>query len=435
MKLSGLRLKDLWWFSLPSIVSSVFEPLASVVDTALVGRLSANSLASLALCVGVFNAITWVFNFLVHTSTQSIAESSAQKNPEVLKQRIQIAMSVALGVGLLCSAFLYLPSSFWFSLIGGKQELWPEFIEYFRPRALFHTFTILSVTLLSILRGFSELKLVLWLMLASTGLNIFLSWLFLYPLGLGLKGAAYGTIISHILVVIVSLYFLFKKSGLNIKWSDIFSFDLPKTQLFKFGKNSLNVFGRSFILTACFFMSTRLASFVGVKQLAAHQVLLQVWLFGSFFLDGLAISGNILGARFFFSNKKKVTQIVFRQLLILGFLVGVFFTLLYALFWEQVLALFTDNPEVIAVMVKLKWLIVISQIVSAVAFVYDGLIFGLDGFGYLRKHMLIGAGLFYFPIALYTLISPELLWVWLGLILLNVYRAFSGYQFVAKKVG
>lgn len=435
MKLPGLRLKDLWWFSLPSIISSVFEPLASVVDTALVGRLSAESLGSLALCAGIFNAITWVFNFLVHTSTQSIADSTAQKDPNLLKQRVQISMTMALLVGVLCSCVLYFPSHSWFSVMGGDEKLWPDFIEYFRPRALFHTLTILSVTLLSILRGYSDLKVVVYIMTAGTMTNIFLSWLFLYPLNYGLAGAAYGTIVSNLLVVLVCLFFLLKKKNLKLNLLNIFTFNLPHEQLFKFGRNSLNVFGRSFVLTGCFFLATRLASFIGVKSLAAHQVLLQVWLLGSFFLDGLAISGNILGARFFFAGKVRTTRIIFNKLLKLGVVVGAIFTLSYGLFWEQVLQLFTKDPEVLKIMLQLKWPIVLSQLVSAIAFVYDGLIFGLDGFSYLRKHMFIGAIFFYLPFTLYTLVSPELMWIWAGLISLNVYRTISGYQFVVKKVG
>lgn len=432
MKLKGLRLKDLWWFSLPSIVSSVFEPLASIVDTALVGHLGTKSLGSLALSAAIFNAITWMFNFLVHASTQTVADYEAHKNSELLKGRIKIALLVATAVGLTCSLVLWFPQSFWFSLAGGQEVLWQEFQAYYQPRSLFHLFTVLSITALSILRGFGRLNLVLGLMVLSTGSNIFLSWLFLYPLNWGLKGAAYGTIFAHILTFVVAFIFIVRHRGVGLGFLKA----RPEAgQWLKFGKSSFDLFGRSFTLTVCFFCSTRFASQLGVAALGAHQVLLQVWLLASFFLDGLAISGNILGARYYFAGHYKRTMIVFRQLLRLGLLVGLVFTVLYFVAWLPVAKVFTSDPEVLKVMHEVKWLIIASQAISAVAFVYDGLIFGLSGFDFLRKHMIIGAVVIFFPLSLLSLKYPALIYIWSGLVSLNLYRGLSGFAFIKRKLG
>lgn len=431
MKLKGLRLGDLWWFSVPSIVSSVFEPLASIVDTALVGHLNTKSLAALALAVAIFNAITWMFNFLVHASTQAVADYQAATNSELLRGRIRIALTLAFGIGVLCSLCLWFPRGFWFELAGGKPKLWDEFSEYFNPRVLGHTFTLLSVTLLSLLRGFGRLNLVLGMMALSTVLNIFLSWLFLYPMEMGLKGAAYGTIAAHVITVFIGLTCLLKDERVGFK---VLQAPIPKGQWLKFGKNSFDLFGRSFTLTLCFFSATRLASRLGVTALGAHQVLLQIWLLASFFLDGLAISGNILGARFYFAKQYKRTAVVFRQLVKIGGLIGGGFTLLYLLAWPQLLGLFTNDPIVMKEMDQVKVLIVASQMISSIAFVYDGLLFGLGGFSYLRKHMIIGAGLIFLPLALVSLKIPELWWIWCALVTLNLYRAFTGYYFVKKEV-
>ncbi len=431
MKLSGLRSKDLWWFSVPSIIASVFEPLASVVDTALVGHLDKESLAALALAVAVFNAITWMFNFLVHTSTQAIADHEASRNPDLLRSRVKISLTLATLVGLTCSLFLWIPHDLWFDISGGTPKLRHLYDAYFSPRVGFHVFTVLSITLLSILRGFGRLKLVLALMIVSTVSNIILSWLFLYPMNMGLAGAAYGTIAAHVLTSLLGFYFLFQKEELRLGF---FKSKVMAGQWLKFGKSSFDMFGRSFTLTLCFFSSTRLASRVGVDALGAHQVLLQVWLLASFFLDGLAITGNILGARFYFADQVKRTAIVFKELLKLGLYVGLAFVLIYGIFWNQVIHTFVEDPMILDQLKHLKWPIVISQVFSAVAFVFDGLIFGLNGFSFLRKHMMIGASLTYVPFALISIWQPDLMWIWAGMITLNAYRGLSGYYYVHQKV-
>lgn len=431
MKLSGLRLRDLFWFSVPSIISSVFEPLASIVDTALVGNLDTLSLASLALATTLFNSITWMFNFLVHASTQGVADFAASKDENLLRARIKISLSTALGVGLLCTIALILPKEFWFSLVGGKVEQLNHFDAYFLPRTYFHVFTVLSLTTLSLLRGFGKLRLVLFLMIFSSVINIGLSYVFLYPMGLGVKGAAYGTVISHFLTFIISFFFLLREEKVGLRFLKAAT---GKENWLKFGRNSLDLFGRSFTLTACFFTATRLASRLGVEPLGAHQVLLQIWLLASFFLDGLAISGNILGARFYFAGQLKRTSLVYRRLLDLGFLVGLAFTLLYLCGWSEILNLFTQDLLVIAEMNKVRFLIIASQIISAVAFVFDGLIFGLDGFHWLRKHMILGALFIFIPLSLVSLYHPSLVWIWLALVSLNAYRGITGFLFVRKQV-
>lgn len=372
-----------------------------------------------------------MFNFLVHASTQTVADYEAAKDHELLRGRIKISLIVASVVGLTCSAVLWFPQSFWFDLAGGKPELLSEFQAYFVPRTAFHFFTVLSITALSILRGFGQLRLVLWLMILSTGSNILLSWLFLYPLNMGLGGAAYGTILAHIFTFVVAMIAIVRHQGVGLKFLGARP---DKGQWLKFGKSSFDLLGRSFTLTICFFTSTRLASQLGVVPLGAHQVLLQVWLLASFFLDGLAISGNILGARFYFAGQIKRTAIVFRQLLILGLIVGVVFTFLYIAAWDLIIELFTSDPKVAQSMASVKTLVVLSQAISAVAFVYDGLIFGLSGFHYLRKHMMIGAVIVYFPLALMSLREPSLSWIWAGLVFLNLYRGITGAKFVKDKV-
>lgn len=431
MKLSGLRSRDLWWFSVPSIIASVFEPLASVVDTALVGHLDRDSLGALALAVAVFNAITWMFNFLVHTSTQAIADHEVSKNLELLRSRIKISLVLAIIVGLTCSGALWLPQDFWFDLVGGTPKLHSLFNDYFYPRVGFHVFTVLSITLLSILRGFGRLKLVLGLMVASTLSNIILSAIFLFPMHMGLKGAALGTVAAHVMTALLGFYFLFEHKELR---HGFFKSKIIAGQWLRFGKSSFDMFGRSFTLTACFFSSTRLAARLGVDALGAHQVLLQVWLLASFFLDGLAITGNILGARFFFAGHIKRTSVVFKELLKLGLYIGLAFSIIYAFFWNWVVGLFVNGPQILDQLYALKWPIVISQVFSAVAFVFDGLIFGLNGFSFLKKHMIIGALLTYVPLALVSIWFPHLIWIWAGLIVLNAYRGLSGYYFVRKKV-
>ena len=127
-------------------------------------------------------------------------------------------------------------------------------------------------------------------------------------------------------------------------------------------------------------------------------------------------------------------RIIFTRLLHLGALIGVLFTLVYALLGEQVVSLFTKDGNVV-VLIFSFWLIIhLSQVLNAIAFVYDGLLFGLEEFAYLRKHMIIGGLLVFLPIALWGAQVNSLAIVWSGMILLNLYRGVSGFMRVRSVV-
>jgi multidrug resistance protein, MATE family len=423
-------LKYLLLFSLPSILSSLLEPLSGLVDTALVGQLSTRWLGALAISVTIFNSFTWMFNFLVHASTQTISKSYANKNYTDLASKIKISLAVAFGLGLLSCGLLYLIRTPLFLFTGANEDLIPLVESYFFIRLIGHPFTLLYTTLVSILRGLQKIKFCFWIILFTTLVNIFISWFLLFKLHYGIEGAAIGTISSNIIGVFLSFIYLMLDEKIRAQYFNKTKIELE--HLFNFGKNSANIFGRSFFLTCSFYLSTKMSALVGFNSLAAHQILLQIWLFSSFFLDGIAISGNILGAKYIEEKKYHLLEVIFKRLLQLGFLIGLLFTLIYFFFTNQIIHIFTEDINVITVLLSIWPLIVITQIPNAFSFVFDGLMFGLEAFDYLRKHMIIGVLLIFLPFALSIHFSKQLILLWLGLSLLNIYRGITGMMGVKK---
>ena len=91
------------------------------------------------------------------------------------------------------------------------------------------------------------------------------------------------------------------------------------------------------------------------------------------------------------------------------------------------LVLFTFDKKVLDLLSTVWPLVVWSQIVNCLSFVYDGLLFGLGEFKFLRRHMFLGAVLTFLPLGFWSYSGESLTAIWLGLIALNIYRLFSGY--------
>lgn len=430
MEREDFSYKGLFLFSLPSILSSLLEPISGTIDTALVGQVSTQWLGGLALAVTLISSFTWMFNFLVHASTQSVA-SSIGSEPERVSESIKTALLVALLVGVVTTLFLWLAKPLLFKMVGVTPEVYAHTDSYFSIRLVGHSFTLLYTTLISLLRGLGRVNVSFFMVALTTIINGIVTYLALFVFDWGLAGAAWGTTASFTLGTLLSFIILLNDKKVK---GFFFKSKIKKDKWFQFGKNSLNIFGRSFTLTSCFFLSTRFASSMGVVELGSHQILLQVWLFCSFLLDGVAVTGTVLGAKYFAMGQLEKVQVVFRRLLILGGAIGVLFTITYALLGHQVVGLFTKDEKVISLIFSFWLLIHLSQVLNAIAFVYDGLLFGLEEFAYLRKHMILGGLLVFLPFGLWGNFTESLLLIWVGMISLNVYRGITGFLKVRSVV-
>lgn len=390
-----------------------------MVDTALVGKLDTNLLAALAVGTTLLSSFTWVFNFLIHASTQAVASA----NHDEIGARSRVSFSIAIAVGIFTALVLYFFRYGLYGLISDGNISYELIDLYFVPRLIGHPFAIVFMTGLSILRGLSRVNIALVFVLVTTALNIFLSWLLLYPLDIGLSGAAWGTVLANILGMIACLIVLAQEERLRASFKRI----PPKEEWFNFGKNSLNLFGRSLAITGSLFIGSRLAAQQGATTLAAHQILLQVWLFVSFFIDGIAITANIKGAELSKIKRREEFSLMTRRVLLIGVVIGAIFTGLYYVFEVQIQGLFTNDPQVVALLVGLWPWIALTQIPNSIAFIYDGLLFGLGslgGFIWVRRWMLC-AGIFVFlPIALTI---DGLNGIWFGLIGMNLFRLITGF--------
>ena len=321
-----------------------------------------------------------------------------------------MVLGTALLAGLLSTLVIWVGRFFLYELAGASENLVPVIDRYFSLRILGHPFFILYFSVLSILRGLGRVHVGFGIMALTTGSNIVLSWFFLYVEKTDLIGAAYGTVFANILGCLVGLAILLRDPRLHGVMKKL---SASRQHWFHFGKNSWNVFLRTLALSVIFFVATRFASNLGHISLAAHQVLLQLYLLSSYFTDGLATSANILGGSKFVSGKKDELREIFRKLLHLGALVGGVFTIVYGVTGGFVVGLFTRDILVIEACVAVLPLIFLTQIPSSLSFTYDGLMFGLGEFAYLRKHIIIGAVLIFLPLAL-TFKLYSLMSIWAG---------------------
>lgn len=396
------------------------------MDTAFIGHLGARSLGALSVSVSIFNSFFWIFNFLIHIPMESVSKGKELGEGAQLVQA-KVGLFVSILVGALSFCILYFFSIPILKIAGAQPETFELAKEYFIIRVIGQPFLLIYFCLLSILRGVGRARASLFPVCSSVFMNILMTYIFIYHFDYGLKGAALGTVISYIVGLIITIYLLLKDFGL-----ELFSLrDIPPIDSFShFSNKSLFLFIRSLCLTSIFFISTKIAAEIGLYAISAYQIAIQFWLFSSYFLDGLAMVGNIETAKLCVNRSKKEFFDFSSKLFQLSVLVGLAFTLIYFLFSKFLFSMFTTDQKIIELLSQIWPIVLGGQVINSLAFSIDGVYFGLGGHKRLAKMMILNILLIFIPIASVSLSLGSLKILIFSLLLTSIFRWFFLKRFL-----
>jgi Na+-driven multidrug efflux pump len=226
------------------------------------------------------------------------------------------------------------------------------------------------------------------LLLLVIGVNIVLDPLFIFGFGWGLEGAAVATVLAQWLGAIVFLRLLASRSMVS-RPRDIQS-ALPT--LFRLGKDGALVSLRTAALLVAFTVAASKATRLGAEQIAAHQVVAQVWLLAAMVADAFAITGQVMVGDAVGKQDESEIKSVSANLMIWGVGVGL---LLLVTFWagRGLLASLSSDPTVGALAVEAGGVAALMQPLAAPLFVADGIFLGLLALGVLVASTATGSAL------------------------------------------
>ena len=426
MEGKNISYKAIIVFTLPAIVSVGLEPMAEMIDTAVLGHVNTTWVGSLAATNACLGSFAWLFNFLSYGVTAQIAQSLGAEKKGALGAHILTALLMALVIGVGVGALLLLfGHQLLGTVMGASGKLLAESQLYYSIRVIGYPLTILSISLIGILRGLQKISLTMGIVLLTTLINAIGTYMAVFHYGWGIEGAAWATVVSFLVGDCVALSWLWKHrgdlglgQGWKVDWNDVVNL----------GSDGLNLAGRTGTLTLSFFIITAFATRLGTTVVAAYQVALQVWMLAAYCMDGLAITATSLGGQLLGGGDRTAHRLLASRLVNLGFGVGVCFFLFYSLAATWVQGLFTNRPEIMAQLATIWFWLAASQPINAIAYVYDGILFGSKDFAFLRKRMVEGFIFVFLPLVLWGFLKTEsLLGLWMALIGLNVYRLFSGF--------
>lgn len=198
--------KNIFFFTIPIFLGNIFQQMYNTADAVIVGRFSGKeALAAVGTAGPIMNILIF---FVVGFSLGSailMAEFYGAEDIEKLKKEIATTIKAGAVFIFLLSAVALFSVKYILILMNTPIEIMEMAEGYLRIIIIGLIFSFLYNILSAEMRAVGDSKTPLGILVIAVVLNIGLDIYFIKNLGMGVKGAAYATVISQIAAVVISL--------------------------------------------------------------------------------------------------------------------------------------------------------------------------------------------------------------------------------------
>ena len=401
-------------YAIPALGALAAEPLYVLVDTAVVGHLGRSQLAALGLAATVLSVLA-MFNFLQYGTTAQVARATgagedltaARLGAQSLWLSLAFGCLVALGVAVLAAPVV--------EAIGVEGQTAAYAVTYLRIAALGVPSAFLAIGGQGFLRGVSDLRTPLVIVIAGNVVNLVLEIVLVYGFDLGIEGSAWGTVVAQTGMGIAMAVAILRRVGLaNAGLRP----ELAR-RLLSLGKF---IFIRTTALLASFLLAGVVVARLGDAPLAAHQVAFQLWVLLALILDAIAIAGQIIVGQELGATRPDAAFAASVRMIGLSVAVGAGFALVFLGLGDVIPRIFTSDPEVLAQCALLWPLFALMQPLNGAVFALDGILIGASDGAYLALSMVVAFVVFVAALAVVSWADWGVRGVWAALTVLIVTR-------------
>jgi putative MATE family efflux protein len=277
------------------------------------------------------------------------------------------------------------------------------------------------------LRGVSDLRSPLVIVVVANAANVLLNVLFIYGFGWGLAGSAWATVVAQ-----AGMGAAFVRA-LVAAPADSRRPSLERMRpLARIGGE---IFVRTTALYASFLVASAVLARVDEASLGAHQIAFQLFVFLALVLDAIAIAGQVIVGRSLGAGDAEEAYAAARRMIEWSVAAGALFALVMLALIDVLPRAFTSDPRVVERAQEIWPLFALMQPANGAVFALDGILIGAGDTRFLMWAMLAASLGVYVPIALGSLaLGLGIVGVWSGLLgLILVRLATCGWRFRGRR--
>ena len=423
----NIRDRQILQIALPSIVSNITVPLLGMIDVAIVGHMgSPVYIGAVAVGSMIFNLVYWLFGFLRMGSSGLTSQALGRRDLTEVTRLLVRPVTIALGIALLLIV-LQIPMK-WasFALIGPTADVAP-FAETYFYIVIWGAPAVLGLySLLGWFIGMQNTRIPMFISIMQNVVNILTSLTLVYGFGMKIEGVALGTVIAQYAGFIVALGLLYRHYG-RIRGYLVIKGTFVREAMGRFFNVNRDIFLRTLCLVAVNLYFTSAGARQGAVILSVNTVMMQLYLFFSYFMDGFAYAGEAIGGKTYGAKNATAFHETLRRLWMWTLIVTTAYTLLYIVTGEWIVNLLTDEPQVREASSEYLWWAWLIPAAGSAAFIWDGIFIGITATRGMLVSSFISTLIFFAICHISLLLPPSTLhenhFLWLAMV---VYLAMRG---------
>lgn len=321
--------KALTTFVMAAVLTSAANQLAHTADSMIVGHIvNTDAVSAINLVLPIVEVLN-CFGFLIAFGAnalcaQAIGSDDKERVAKIFSSTIIAVMTIGLAVSLGLSFF----SMDIVEKMSDEPRLNPMAFSYIHVYAMGAWLQMMSYGLSLMVATDGQPRIVTKSVIAGAITNIIVDILTIYVLGMGVEGAALGSLSMFTVNIIILVQYIRKpESSYKFKWpgKDFFSIFVQNIK-----QGAPITLSNSLMAVTILLLNHIVLTYLGADGLFLWSVCLQMLLLSYVFIDGLieslfAIGGILVGER----DVKGLQILVKKALIIIGSLVTIVIVLMY----------------------------------------------------------------------------------------------------------
>lgn len=358
------KIREILRIGLPIMLGQACVIILAFADNIMIGWHSVDELAASSFVNNVMNLFILTELGFATGMTPMIGADNGTGNIKGIGITVKNGLmtnGIIGGISIILLTIIY----FCLDHFGQAPELMPYIKPYFAIIGISTLFALGFNVLKQFTDGICRPMISMTLLMIGNLLNIFGNWVLIYgKLGfpeMGLTGAGISTLVSRALILLVFVVFIFKSKKMNEYARAFKEALLSRSEMKTVFKMGYPVGIQMALESSTFTFAAVMAGWLGVIQLAAHQVVITISQLFFLMMQGLSFAVSILVSNAF--GRKDLGSV--REYARKGYFMtlGISATLsaLLYCFRYQAAGIFTDSPEVSAMAVSLFFLLFAYQ--------------------------------------------------------------------------
>ncbi len=198
--------RAMWTVAGPMMIGFAVHAVYGVVDAAFIGRLGAEALAAATYVGPLFMIAIALTNGVATGITAVLAQAIGRRDSEAADHVASNGLGLALVLGLFLTAAGLLAGQSLVPLLGAEGKTAELTWQYFLPICAAMPLFFFSSAIRAVLNGEGNARTPMIILSMATLINLVCDPIFIFSLGLGIRGAALATVLAQLFALTAFIY-------------------------------------------------------------------------------------------------------------------------------------------------------------------------------------------------------------------------------------